>query len=72
MITLYSYQFPKGTKNIHFQLRRFSGSLQLACQLVQLAVGEHGQIKHAYGVDQLPYTGAGETIAIVDAYGSPS
>lgn len=30
------------------------------------------QLKHAYGVDQLPYTGAGETIAIVDAYGSPS
>ena len=26
------------------------------------------QIRHAYGVDQLGYTGAGQTIAIVDAY----
>lgn len=30
------------------------------------------QVKTAYGVNQLSYTGAGETIAIVDAYGSPS
>ena len=30
------------------------------------------QIKSAYGVSQLSYTGAGETIAIVDAYGSPT
>lgn len=30
------------------------------------------QIKQAYGVDQLSNTGAGETIAIVDAYGSPT
>ncbi len=31
-----------------------------------------GQIRHAYGVDQLPVTGSGQTIGIVDAYGSPS
>jgi len=30
------------------------------------------QIRHAYGVDQLAATGAGQTIAIVDAYGSPT
>jgi subtilase family serine protease len=29
------------------------------------------QIRHAYGVDQLSYTGAGTTIAIVDAYDDP-
>ncbi|MDA8343935.1 MAG: S53 family peptidase [Thermaerobacter sp.] len=30
------------------------------------------QIRDAYGLNQLTETGAGETIAIVDAYGSPS
>jgi subtilase family serine protease len=30
------------------------------------------QIRHAYGVDQLPYTGAGQTIAIIDAYSDPT
>lgn len=30
------------------------------------------QIKSAYGISQLSYTGSGETIAIVDAYGSPT
>jgi subtilase family serine protease len=30
------------------------------------------QIRHAYGVDQINGTGAGQTIAIVDAYGSPT
>jgi subtilase family serine protease len=30
------------------------------------------QIRHAYGFDQLTATGAGQTIAIVDAYGSPT
>jgi subtilase family serine protease len=30
------------------------------------------QIRKAYGFDQLPATGAGQTIAIVDAYGSPT
>ena len=30
------------------------------------------QIRHAYGVDQVGYNGTGQTIAIVDAYGSPS
>lgn len=30
------------------------------------------QIRHAYGVDQLPYDGAGQTIAIVDAYDDPN
>jgi subtilase family serine protease len=30
------------------------------------------QIRHAYGFDQLTSTGAGQTIAIVDAYGSPT
>ncbi|MHB9130205.1 MAG: S53 family peptidase [Armatimonadota bacterium] len=30
------------------------------------------QIRHAYGFDQLSNTGAGQTIAIVDAYGSPT
>jgi subtilase family serine protease len=29
------------------------------------------QIRHAYGVDQLPYSGAGQTFAIVDAYNAP-
>jgi subtilase family serine protease len=29
------------------------------------------QIRHAYGFDQLPYNGAGQTIAIVDAYDDP-
>src|SRR5437762_724254 len=31
-----------------------------------------GQIRHAYGFDQLASTGYGQTIAIVDAYGSPT
>ncbi|HET7627944.1 MAG TPA: S53 family peptidase [Bacillales bacterium] len=30
------------------------------------------QIRNAYGVDELSYTGTGQTIAIVDAYGSPT
>lgn len=30
------------------------------------------QVKSAYGVSQLSYTGAGQTIAIIDAYGSPT
>ena len=30
------------------------------------------QIRHAYGIDQLANGGAGQTIAIVDAYGSPT
>jgi subtilase family serine protease len=30
------------------------------------------QIRKAYGVDQLSNTGSGETVAIVDAYGSPT
>lgn len=30
------------------------------------------QIRKAYGIDQLSYNGAGQTIAIVDAYGSPT
>jgi subtilase family serine protease len=30
------------------------------------------QIRHAYGYDALTVTGAGQTIAIVDAYGSPT
>jgi hypothetical protein len=38
--------------------------------------GESGytpaQIRHAYGIDQLSNTGAGQTIAIIDAYGSPT
>jgi uncharacterized repeat protein (TIGR03803 family) len=30
------------------------------------------QLRHAYGYDQLSTTGSGQTIAIVDAYGSPT
>jgi len=30
------------------------------------------QIRHAYGFDQITGTGAGQTIAIIDAYGSPT
>jgi subtilase family serine protease len=30
------------------------------------------QLRHAYGVDKLTQTGVGQTIAIVDAYGSPT
>ncbi len=30
------------------------------------------QIRHAYGFDQLPYDGSGQTIAIVDAYDDPT
>lgn len=30
------------------------------------------QIRHAYGIDNLAWTGAGQTIAIVDAYDSPN
>ena len=30
------------------------------------------QIRHAYGIDQLTADGTGQTIAIVDAYGSPT
>ncbi len=30
------------------------------------------QIRHAYGIDQLSNTGAGQTIAIIEAYGSPT
>ena len=30
------------------------------------------QLRHAYGFDKLATTGAGQTIAIVDAYGSPT
>ncbi len=29
------------------------------------------QIRHAYGFDQLPQKGSGQTIAIIDAYGNP-
>jgi subtilase family serine protease len=29
------------------------------------------QIRHAYGFDKVPYSGAGQTIAIVDAYDDP-
>lgn len=30
------------------------------------------EIRHAYGFDALPYTGSGQTIAIVDAYDDPN
>jgi subtilase family serine protease len=30
------------------------------------------QIKDAYGFNKLPYSGAGQKIAIIDAFGSPS
>jgi subtilase family serine protease len=30
------------------------------------------QIRHAYGIDQLPFDGAGQTIAIVSAYDAPA
>jgi subtilase family serine protease len=40
--------------------------------LVVSNVYDPSQIKKAYGIDQLNKTGAGETIAIVDAYGSPT
>jgi len=30
------------------------------------------QIRHAYGIDQLSNTGAGQTIAIIEAYGGPT
>jgi subtilase family serine protease len=30
------------------------------------------QIRHAYGFDQVPYDGSGQTIAIVDAYDDPN
>jgi subtilase family serine protease len=30
------------------------------------------QIRHAYGFDKLAATGAGQTIAVIDAYGSPT
>ena len=30
------------------------------------------QIRHAYGIDKITGTGSGQTIAIVDAYGSPT
>jgi subtilase family serine protease len=30
------------------------------------------EIRHAYGVDQLPYDGTGQTIAIIDAYDNPT
>lgn len=31
-----------------------------------------GEVRHAYGFDQLPYDGAGQTIAIVTAYDAPN
>src|SRR5260370_20236616 len=37
-----------------------------------LAVFSPSQILHAYGFDRLPYNGSGQTIAIVDAYGTPT
>jgi hypothetical protein len=37
-----------------------------------LATYGPSQILHAYGFDQLPYDGTGQTIAIVDAYGNPN
>lgn len=40
--------------------------------LVVSNVYDPSQIKKAYGIDQLNKTGAGETIAIIDAYGSPT
>src|SRR4051794_28879706 len=30
------------------------------------------QVRHAYGFDQVPYDGTGQTIAIVDAYDDPN
>jgi subtilase family serine protease len=30
------------------------------------------QVRHAYGIDQLPVNGAGQTIAIIDAYDDPT
>ena len=35
------------------------------------AVYSPTQIRHAYGFDKLPYDGAGQTIAIIDAYDDP-
>ena len=31
-----------------------------------------GQVRSAYGIDQTPYTGAGQTVAIIDAFASPT
>jgi subtilase family serine protease len=36
------------------------------------AVYNPSQIKKAYGIDQLSKTGAGQTIALIEAYGSPT
>jgi subtilase family serine protease len=37
-----------------------------------LAPYDPGEIRHAYGIDQLGLTGTGQTIAIVDAYDDPT
>lgn len=31
-----------------------------------------GQVRSAYGIDKTPYTGAGQTVAIIDAFASPT
>ena len=43
-----------------------------AAQVVNPTGYNPTQIRHAYGFDQLPQNGLGQTIAIVDAFGSPS
>ena len=43
-----------------------------ARNLPSFVVYTPAQIRHAYGFDQVSQTGAGQTIAIVDAYNDPN
>jgi len=55
------------TKNIRIHLR----VEQLEARAVPAGYSP-SQMLHAYGFDKLPYDGAGQTIAIVDAYDNPN
>src|SRR5437870_1617376 len=54
------------------QRRRARPQLELLEERNLLSAFNPLQVRHAYGFDQVPYNGAGQTIAIVDAYDDPS
>ncbi len=61
---MFSAQSPFGSLVATPDLSFFSGT--------GYSVYSPAQIRHAYGFDQVSYTGAGQTIAIVDAYDDPT
>lgn len=63
-------------KSHHFNKNTWTANLPLHIKNHATKTYSNGyspaKIKKAYGLDQLSKTGAGQTIAIVDAYGSPT